>query len=306
MLDDLVAVIETLQQRIREHGATLRENETRTRMALIDPLLVALGWDVSDPGVVTPEYGIGDDLVDYALLGSDGQPVALVEAKKLGEPLAVHEKQLIGYCQKADTGYGVLTDGRNWRLYDVSKANAKAIDTIPIVGGAPAHQVIIRLLPLWQRNLTSKPPEVPDTLPLGVPNPLPLNFPSPGWVALSSFNPPRGSNPPTAVRFPGESVREVKNWRDLVVEMVKWLSSNGSLTPDNLPVPLNPKSKRYIVSARAAHGTGSPFGNTIRIDGTRLSIDGDLVVGIRALGMAMYLLEHCGVSPYNVQLRVDD
>ena len=49
MLDDLVSVIETLQQRIREHGATLRENETRTRMALINPLLTALSWDVSDP-----------------------------------------------------------------------------------------------------------------------------------------------------------------------------------------------------------------------------------------------------------------
>lgn len=59
-LDDLVSVIETLQQRVREHGATLRENETRTRMALIDPLLVALGWDVSDPAVVTPEYNVSE------------------------------------------------------------------------------------------------------------------------------------------------------------------------------------------------------------------------------------------------------
>ena len=39
MLDDLVDVIETLQRRINDHGPSLRENETRTRMALIDPLL---------------------------------------------------------------------------------------------------------------------------------------------------------------------------------------------------------------------------------------------------------------------------
>ena len=39
MLDDLVSVIETLQLRIHDHAAMLRENETRTRMALIDPLL---------------------------------------------------------------------------------------------------------------------------------------------------------------------------------------------------------------------------------------------------------------------------
>ena len=45
LLDDLVGVIETLKERIATHGATLREYETRTRMALIDPLLQALGWD---------------------------------------------------------------------------------------------------------------------------------------------------------------------------------------------------------------------------------------------------------------------
>ena len=57
-LDDLVQVIEALQERIREHGDSLRQNEIRTRVALIDPLLTALGWDVSDPGVVTAEYRV--------------------------------------------------------------------------------------------------------------------------------------------------------------------------------------------------------------------------------------------------------
>ena len=42
-IDDLASVIETLQQRIRQHGPALRENEIRTRIALIDPLLRALG-----------------------------------------------------------------------------------------------------------------------------------------------------------------------------------------------------------------------------------------------------------------------
>ena len=56
MLDDLVDVIETLQERIQTHSATLRANEIRTRTALIDPMLTALGWDVSDPALVTPEY----------------------------------------------------------------------------------------------------------------------------------------------------------------------------------------------------------------------------------------------------------
>ena len=39
LLDELITVIETLKQRITDHGAILRDNETRSRMALIDPLL---------------------------------------------------------------------------------------------------------------------------------------------------------------------------------------------------------------------------------------------------------------------------
>ena len=84
MLDDLVAVIEIVKARIVQHKADLQANETRTRTALIDPLLRALGWDVSDPSLVTPEYALQGKWVDYALIG-DGGPAVLVEAKKLGE-----------------------------------------------------------------------------------------------------------------------------------------------------------------------------------------------------------------------------
>ena len=89
-LDDLVGCIEVLKERMRSYRAALEENETRTRMALIDPLLCALGWDVSDPGVVAPEYRVGGGWADYALLRPDGEPAATLEAKKLGESLGAH------------------------------------------------------------------------------------------------------------------------------------------------------------------------------------------------------------------------
>ena len=121
-LDDLVARIELLQARIRSHKAALRENETRTRMALIDPLMHALGWDVSDPGVVTPEYKVSGGWADYALLRPDGRlPAATVEAKKLGDSLASHRMQMLNYANAAGIDYAGLTDGDHWELYDVFK-----------------------------------------------------------------------------------------------------------------------------------------------------------------------------------------
>ena len=86
-LDDLAGCIEVLKERMRSYRTDLEENEIRTRAALIDPLLRALGWDVSDPGMVMPEYKIDNKPAAYALFQSNGRPAATLEAKKLGEPL---------------------------------------------------------------------------------------------------------------------------------------------------------------------------------------------------------------------------
>ena len=73
-LDALVNVIDTLQKRIATHRQSLQDSEMRTRMALIDPLLTALGWDVSYPSLVTPEYSVGKGRADYALNGPESSP----------------------------------------------------------------------------------------------------------------------------------------------------------------------------------------------------------------------------------------
>ena len=80
-LDDLIDVIASLQERMQQYSDELRENEIRTRMALVDPMLTALGWDTADPSLVKAEFSVGGGRADYALLGSDGKPVACIEAK---------------------------------------------------------------------------------------------------------------------------------------------------------------------------------------------------------------------------------
>ena len=159
-LDDLVARIELLQARIRSHKDVLRENETRTRMALIDPLMHALGWDVSDPGVVRPEYKVSGGWADYALLRPDGLPAATVEAKKLGDSLASHRMQMLNYANAAGIDYAGLTDGDHWELYNVFKPvplEGKRILEVSITDD-PAHESALKLLLLWRPNLESGQP----------------------------------------------------------------------------------------------------------------------------------------------------
>ena len=156
-LDNLVGVIRTLQRRICAHGLALPENETRTRIVLCDPPMRVLGWDVSDPDLVMPEYNVSGRRADYALLRPDGQPVATIEAKKLGESLAAHRMQMLNYSNASSVEYAGLTDGDRWELYEVYKRGQLEERRILDVSlsGMTAHECALRLLLLWRPNFES-------------------------------------------------------------------------------------------------------------------------------------------------------
>ena len=124
-LETLVCVIESLQERIHRDGETISSNEIRTRAALVDPLLNALGWDTTDPRGVIPEYAAGGGVADYALLkvmpGGNTPVIAFIEAKRLHEPLKPHRAQMLTYANMSGVKYAGLTNGDCWELYEVFK-----------------------------------------------------------------------------------------------------------------------------------------------------------------------------------------
>ena len=268
-LDDLVARIELLQARIRSHKIALQGNETRTRMALIDPLMHALGWDVSDPGVVTPEYKVSDGWADYALLRPDGQPAATVEAKKLGETLAAHRMQMLNYANAAGIDYAGLTDGNHWELYDVfkrSQLEEKRILKVSITND-PAHESALKLLLLWRPNLESGHP-VAACASIEARPPMP---PPPDWFALSEYSPPAGTQCPAAIRFWDGSERTLSHWNEILALTVEKLYTEGLLTVGDAPIIRN--KENYIVHTEPVHPTGTPFKNPKNINGTPLYVD---------------------------------
>ena len=328
LLDDLVIVVETLQKRIRDHGASLRENETRTRMALIDPLLQALGWDVFNPAVVTPEYNLSGNRADYALLNVDGKPAAFVEAKRLGESLESHLMQMLNYANMSGVPYAGLTDGNHWKLYrvfDQAPIDDRRILNVSIVD-RPAHESTLQLLLLWRLNLASgqpvpasepiltvkpEPPSVPTASgpivqpppaanasgPIVQPPPA-ANPPTTDWVTLSSFTHIDAAKVPPLIWFSDGSEYSMQYWRHLVERTASWLWSRGLLTQGNLPVPV-PGGSRYVVSAQPIHKSGQPFVAPQRIEGASVVVEGN-VSSAQATNNAKILLEHCGVNPADV------
>jgi predicted transport protein len=121
-MKDLIKSIEELQAKYKRHQrSSLKEYPTRA--IFIDTLLRALGWDVRDPDEVELEYPtIDGKSVDYALKVNK-QPVALLEAKALDDPLDDVKAitQVVGYATNDGIEWCILTNGVRFKVYSSSQ-----------------------------------------------------------------------------------------------------------------------------------------------------------------------------------------
>ena len=321
LLDDLIGTIETLKERIAAHGTTLRENETRTRMALIDPLLQALGWDVSNPEMVTPEYSVGASRADYALLTPNGNPSALVEAKKLDESLASHRMQMLNYANAAGIPHAALTDGNHWEMYtvfDQAPIEQRRILDVSITS-TPAHEAALKLLLLWRPNLASGQPvsasapvlsfrRSDETAPIG-PNPIQDEKPKStetvptevDWRPVAQVTPSIGDPRPNAIRMEQGPAIAISRWNQVLIEIAEWLCEQGLLTDQNCPVSVGPS--RYLLALTPRHKSGKDFVKPRKMsNGMYLELD---YTGKDFLRHIRTLLDSLNVSTHSVELRFE-
>ena len=139
------SAIHEVRARVLSHGHGLL-GEQRTRYSLVDLVLTALGWDLTNPEEVAVEYQRNAGKVDYAFFVQNSKhPAMLLEAKGMEardidailennnddgtcgddqewinwSPGAV--VQLRDYCYGLRKGFGVLTDGVFWDIYDLNE-----------------------------------------------------------------------------------------------------------------------------------------------------------------------------------------
>ena len=103
-MSNLEAMIKTIQLSVKNYGDYFASYETRTKYALIDPVLQALGWNLASPAQAHFEYIIPDfsKRADYALFRTDilKDPLVLLEAKK--------------FNPKGATPQGIVFSEKNW------------------------------------------------------------------------------------------------------------------------------------------------------------------------------------------------
>ncbi|MDO9339705.1 MAG: DEAD/DEAH box helicase family protein [Bacteroidales bacterium] len=128
------------------------KNENLTRKEIIDNRLKKAGWNVSDRTQVIEEFDIivdskliqeaatpyaGHQFSDYVLLGKDGKPLAVVEAKKTSVDAAIGREQAKQYCYNIHTTHGgelpfcFYTNGHDINFWDLENYPPKKVYGFP-------------------------------------------------------------------------------------------------------------------------------------------------------------------------------
>lgn len=307
-LESLIQLIETLQQRIQEHGDALRQSEMLTRYVLVDPLLRGLGWDTENPDQVRPEFRTGPGAADYALL-SGGKPIIMVEAKKLDTPLQNGLTQSINYCLQDGTPYFAVTDGRRWEVYETHKPVPIDEKRVVAFDVADPVEAVLKSIALWRPSVetgkvvlpqppliakqatTSSPVQTTfSPTPAAVPSPTQLSNPASttGWTPLSQLQPSPGDAGPKTLRLPDNSQVSVGTWTNMVVQVVRWLSTNGTLTPANGKLQ---NGSKYVLNDTPVHPDGKPFRQDKQVNSLHLNVHYNARAQCRN---ARLILEHLG------------
>lgn len=126
-------------------------NEKLTRKEIINQRLKEAGWDVNDRTQVIEEFYIVSSIVaesrvpynkkhefsDYALLGQDGSPIAVVEAKKSSFDAEIGREQAKQYCYNIKETYQIelpfcfYTNGYDIYFWDLENYPPRKIQGFP-------------------------------------------------------------------------------------------------------------------------------------------------------------------------------
>jgi len=141
------------------------KTEKQTRQEIIDKKLLDAGWDVSDKTQVIEEleitldsfsgarehesvYGARHQFSDYVLLGRDGQPLAVVEAKKTSKDAELGREQAKQYCyniqkeQGSELPFCFYTNGHDIFFWNLENSPPQKVIGFPSKDDLERYQYI--------------------------------------------------------------------------------------------------------------------------------------------------------------------
>ena len=306
-LDDLSELVDRMAVCINTHRDIL--NESTTRYALIDPLLSALGWRLADPAQVRTEYTTGDAAktrrLDYTMW-QDKRICLIVEAKALGKSLDDDAtEQAITYCFTAGCQHFLVTDGNQWRGYDLL-SEGELEDKRMFSFTVTERRGVMDLFWLWPGNFKgdTKQPKfhgrsVDEVL-------VSANTPSPtsprratSGVPLPDVTFDPEMDKPRRLVFPDGETKDVSaSWASVQPATAEWLIDHHHVQK----LPLCNRRGTHLLHKSPTKRTGRPFGSPRQVRNHWI----DMRFGPENhLKKAAEMLESCDLDPATVRLEFD-
>ena len=307
LLTPLVEKIEDLRGIIRSERDTVGAHELRTRVVLIDPILRMVGWPPEDPRAVVVEYATGTGRADYALLGGNARPVALLEAKVLGSRLEEHTRQIVTYATETGIGSAGITDGDRWMLYDVFRPapmEDKRVMNVRLTRGEPLAVALDLLAGLTRPGLPPSQTEggrgqAPDQA-----KDHGRTAPGGEWTTVAALEEPWSIKAGAELRFPDGKTWEARSWQHAVGRVAEWLVTTGKLAEERLPLQVGDIVRG--VHWEPVHSDGTRFNRQHEFSapsGRRVYVHthGARKTSVRYIRI---MLDSCGIPERDVSVRI--
>ena len=115
----------------KTYHAKLDKNEAATRAVLIDPVIKALGRDITNPDMVEFEKSFQDTRIDYALYGIDRKIKIMLNPKNVKlTNNARNVYKLFSYAFLFEIDRVVLTKSITWQLISSLQPNHRQPDSV--------------------------------------------------------------------------------------------------------------------------------------------------------------------------------
>ena len=234
MNDSFEGTIRALNKCMHRYGKDLRANEALTRYCLIDPLLMALGWKLSDPDQVVPEFRPSNgqrEAVDYRLTCDSFSMI--IEAKALDKNLDLCEQELkhdVALFQEEGIAITLccLTDGDIWRIFEPHEPCEK-VSELSVTSDSLEH--CLDTLTKWKQLEFISHNRDSSAVPLE------------GTIPISSICPQDKLASPKAIVFGNGEKGRLKAWKDVKHHVYKKLELN---LPENYNVRERCRSSQIL------------------------------------------------------------
>ncbi len=121
-----------------------------------------------------------------------------------------------------------------------------------------------------------------------------------GWQPLSALNPPKDGSRPISISFPDNSTVSIKYWRDIMIEVVRWLIDNNILNTSHSPIRPTSRGPRYSVSTKPIHSNNKSFTAPYTIGTFYLETHES---GLIIVSKVEHIIQHFGQDPAQFKVR---